>query len=83
MILIYPLFRKIFSLPARTSLILIRLYQKTFSPVLGDICRFHPSCSRYTHEAITRYGFVKGWALGLYRIFRCNPFNPGGDDPVP
>ncbi|MBF0406128.1 MAG: membrane protein insertion efficiency factor YidD [Candidatus Riflebacteria bacterium] len=61
----------------------IRLYQKTLSPFLGGVCRFTPSCSKYTHEAIVRYGFIKGWALGVWRILRCNPFCSGGNDPVP
>jgi putative membrane protein insertion efficiency factor len=62
---------------------LIRLYQKTISRVLPASCRFYPSCSHYTYEAIGRYGVIKGGWLGLKRLSRCHPFNPGGYDPVP
>jgi uncharacterized protein len=62
---------------------LIRLYQMTLSKVLPPSCRFEPSCSRYTYQAIQKYGFFKGSWLGAKRIVRCNPFNPGGYDPVP
>ena len=64
-------------------LILIRLYQGTLSRVLPPACRFMPSCSQYTHEAISRYGFFRGGWLGARRLARCHPFNPGGYDPVP
>jgi putative membrane protein insertion efficiency factor len=61
---------------------LIRLYQRStrWKP---KVCRFTPSCSQYTLEAIEKYGLVKGSWLGFRRILRCNPFNPGGHDPVP
>jgi len=62
---------------------LIRLYQNTLSRVLPPACRFYPSCSQYTYEAISRYGFLRGGWLGVKRIVRCQPFNPGGYDPVP
>lgn len=61
----------------------IRLYQKTLSRILPPSCRFYPSCSQYTYEAIQIYGFFRGGWMGLRRITRCNPFNPGGLDPVP
>ncbi len=67
----------------RGSLAFIRMYQRWLSPVMGTHCRFEPTCSRFTYMAIERYGFLKGWALGLYRILRCNPFTTGGYDPVP
>jgi len=62
---------------------LIRLYQNTLSRVLPSACRFYPSCSQYTYEAISRHGFLRGGWLGVKRIVRCQPFNPGGYDPVP
>ena len=61
----------------------IRLYQRTLSPVLGPKCRFHPSCSRYAYEAIEVHGTLKGSWLATKRIGRCQPFSPGGLDPVP
>jgi putative membrane protein insertion efficiency factor len=64
-------------------LALIRAYQYAVSPFLGRRCRFFPSCSEYTAEALERYGAVKGSLLGLKRISRCHPWNPGGFDPVP
>lgn len=65
------------------TLSLIRFYQRFISPLLGSNCRFHPSCSHYTYEAIERYGVWKGLFMGGKRILRCHPFTPGGYDPVP
>ena len=62
---------------------LIRVYQNSISPLLGKNCRFIPSCSQYTIEAIQEYGEVKGILMGAKRIIRCNPFSKGGYDPVP
>ena len=61
----------------------IRLYQLTLSPMLGNVCRFTPSCSRYAVEALERFGPVKGLYLATRRILRCNPWHEGGVDPVP
>ena len=65
------------------ALLLIRFYQLTISQVLPTACRFEPSCSHYGYEAIDKYGFVKGGWLAARRIARCQPFHPGGYDPVP
>jgi len=62
---------------------LIRIYQRFISPLFPPSCRFTPTCSHYTYEAIDRFGFFKGSYLGARRIMRCHPFNPGGYDPVP
>jgi putative membrane protein insertion efficiency factor len=61
----------------------IRLYQQTLSKALPPSCRFYPSCSQYTYLAIDKYGLMRGSWMGFRRILRCNPFNPGGHDPVP
>jgi putative membrane protein insertion efficiency factor len=62
---------------------MIRFYQLTLSRVLPPSCRFNPTCSVYTYQAIEKYGFLKGGWLGIKRISRCHPLNPGGYDPVP
>jgi putative membrane protein insertion efficiency factor len=62
---------------------LIRAYQLAVSPWLGAHCRFYPSCSAYTLEAVAEHGSVRGSWLGLTRLARCHPFHPGGYDPVP
>jgi putative membrane protein insertion efficiency factor len=68
----------------RTVLLwIIRLYQKTLSRMLPPACRFRPTCSQYSYEAINRYGALRGGWLAVKRISRCHPFNPGGYDPVP
>jgi putative membrane protein insertion efficiency factor len=64
-------------------LVMIRVYQLTVSPLLGNSCRYEPSCSRYTYEAVQRYGWAKGSWMGVKRIARCHPFAKGGYDPVP
>lgn len=73
-----------------TLLFLIRLYQKTLSLDHGPLsaiyserlCRFHPTCSEYTYQAIDKYGPFKGWWLGMKRVGRCHPWNEGGNDPL-
>jgi putative membrane protein insertion efficiency factor len=62
---------------------IIRFYQRALSPLLGNNCRFHPSCSQYTYEAVERYGAAQGTWMGLRRICRCHPWHQGGFDPVP
>ncbi|MEP7105915.1 MAG: membrane protein insertion efficiency factor YidD [Chloroflexota bacterium] len=69
--------------PRRLLAALIRAYQLTLSPLLPASCRFHPSCSQYTLEAVRKYGAARGGWLGIRRLVRCHPFNPGGFDPVP
>lgn len=64
------------------ALRLIRIYKIFISPLLGRNCRFYPTCSEYTYQAIEKYGLIKGIYLGLKRIIRCHPFNPGGYDPL-
>lgn len=61
---------------------LIKIYKRFISPLLGNRCRFYPSCSSYAIQAISKYGAVKGGFMSLKRIMRCHPFNPGGYDPV-
>lgn len=67
----------------RLVLALIRLYKRFVSPVLPPSCRFYPTCSEYMVEAVDRYGVVRGGWLGIKRLSRCQPWNPGGYDPVP
>lgn len=62
---------------------LVRGYQILISPLLGNNCRFEPTCSHYMIEAITRFGVIRGSWLGLRRISRCHPWHEGGIDPVP
>ena len=70
--------------PVKTLLLyLIKSYKRNISPMLPPACRFLPTCSEYAYTAIERFGVVKGGALALWRIMRCNPFCKGGYDPVP
>ena len=77
--------RTLGNFPRLVLLSLIRLYQATFSRVhyLSDTCRFYPTCSHYGYQAIYKYGALKGGIMAVWRVLRCNPFNPGGYDPVP
>jgi putative membrane protein insertion efficiency factor len=60
-----------------------RWYRAIIPPLIGDVCRFEPSCSYYAVEAIERHGYLRGTALTLRRLIRCNPWCAGGHDPVP
>jgi len=72
------------SIPQVAVLALIRLYQVTISRILpSGICRFYPTCSHYGYQAIAKYGLARGGWMAFKRVLRCQPFNPGGFDPVP
>jgi len=62
---------------------LIAFYQRWISPMLMPRCRFYPSCSAYSAEALERYGTLRGGKLAVKRVCSCHPFHPGGYDPVP
>jgi putative membrane protein insertion efficiency factor len=64
-------------------LLLLKAYGSLVSPLLGQRCRFHPSCSAYAMEAVQSHGVVKGLVLGAWRVGRCSPLSAGGPDPVP
>lgn len=67
----------------RFALLLLRFYKRFLSPLLPPMCRFEPTCSVYTMQAVEKYGVLRGVWLGVKRLGRCHPFNPGGWDPVP
>jgi uncharacterized protein len=77
----------VLSIPRRTALLTIRLYQFVFSPMLtamfGRACRFEPTCSEYAASAISNHGVIRGGAMAIVRFARCNPFGGHGHDPVP
>lgn len=64
-------------------LVLVKGYKHLVSPFLGKKCRFYPTCSEYTFEAVQKYGPLKGLLLGTRRLLKCHPFHEGGVDPVP
>ena len=68
---------------SRLLLAMLRFYKRNISPMLGQRCRFDPTCSMYMYEAIERYGAAKGFWMGLKRLLRCQPCFRGGYDPVP
>ena len=75
--------RTLWNWPRLALLGLIRLYQASLARILPpDTCRFYPSCSHYGFQAVYKYGVLKGSAMAIWRVLRCNPFNPGGYDPV-
>ncbi|MEO8796662.1 MAG: membrane protein insertion efficiency factor YidD [Polyangiaceae bacterium] len=68
---------------ARVLLALIRIYQLTLSRLIGPVCRFEPSCSRYSAACISSHGALRGSLLSVRRLCKCHPFHPGGFDPPP
>ena len=68
---------------AHAAVTLVRLYQMAISPLLGQHCRFEPTCSEYLAQALAKHGAVRGTWLGVCRLLRCHPFSKGGFDPVP
>lgn len=73
---------KLSQIPRVIALGLVRGYQYLISPLLPPSCRFTPTCSTYTIQAIEKYGAIRGSFLGIRRILRCHPFSRGGYDPV-
>jgi putative membrane protein insertion efficiency factor len=71
------------SVPARCLVLFVRAYQYFLRPLIGANCRFDPHCSAYAIEAISRHGAWRGLLLSVWRVLRCNPWHPGGPDPVP
>ncbi|MBN2165238.1 MAG: membrane protein insertion efficiency factor YidD [Marinilabiliaceae bacterium] len=78
-----PWYWKIRQLFVFLLIIPVRVYQYTISPFLGQSCRFTPTCSTYTIEALKKHGPIKGLFLSIWRILRCNPWGGHGHDPVP
>ena len=67
----------------RIAIFLIKFYQKNISPRWGSgCCKYYPTCSQYSLQAYSKYGFIKGTFLSIWRILRCNPFSKGGYDPL-
>ena len=75
--------RVVASVPGLAMVGVIKVYQWTISPLLGPRCKYYPSCSNYGLVAIRRHGAVRGFALGAWRVLRCNPWSNGGIDDVP
>jgi hypothetical protein len=71
------------TVPAAALIGAVRVYQYTLRPFIGAHCRFEPSCSCYAIEALRQHGAARGGALAAWRVLRCNPWTPGGYDPVP
>jgi len=83
-------FKKTTSVPRKTVIFLITIYQKTLSPDHGWLkakyphgyCKYHPTCSEYSKQAFQKYGFFKGGYLSVWRVLRCNPWSKGGEDNI-
>ena len=76
----FKLFKGFKNAPRKTGMFLINVYQKYISKFLGKNCRFYPTCSEYTKQAIDKYGIIKGTFKGIRRILKCHPFHEGGID---
>lgn len=81
--LIHKINQKISTIISRGLILLIKFYKHAISPYLGRRCRYDPSCSTYTLEAIQKHGPIKGSLLGIKRILSCHPWGGSGYDPVP
>ncbi len=78
-----PVLGNFFAFIAWILILAVKVYKYVISPLLPPACRYYPTCSEYTVTALKRYGLLKGSFLSMKRILRCNPFFPGGYDPVP
>lgn len=74
------IFNKIVLFPRKTVVKLIEFYQRHISPHMGKHCKYYPTCSEYTRQAVDKYGIIRGSLLGIIRILKCNPFSKGGVD---
>lgn len=74
---------EIWFLPRNIAIAIMKVYRKLISPLYGEVCRYYPSCSRYSMEAYQQRGFLVGVVLTIWRLLRCNPFSGGGIDDVP
>ncbi|MBO5477817.1 MAG: membrane protein insertion efficiency factor YidD [Clostridia bacterium] len=72
--------QKIIKFPRKIVISLIKFYQLCISPRIGSHCKYYPTCSEYTKQAVDKYGIIKGSLLGIIRILKCNPFSKGGVD---
>ena len=72
--------KKIWLFPRKLLVKMIRFYQLAISPRIGSHCKYYPTCSEYTRQAVDKYGIIKGSFLGIIRILKCNPFSKGGVD---
>ena len=73
----------LYLLPRNAAVVFLRFYRAVISPLYGDVCRYHPTCSAYAAEALRRHGLLRGSALAARRIGRCHPWGGSGEDPVP
>jgi len=73
---------KMRNIPSNIIAALVRLYQIVISPLFPNSCRYYPSCSEYARQAFLTHGVIKGLAMSIWRILRCNPWSKGGYDPV-